>query len=74
MFPVDARFQSSVHRLQEVVAVRLDMKADQVRSQQSVDQLALPGADRKRLGIRPWDMPENRHARVRPFFLQHSGQ
>ena len=48
MLPVDARFQSAVHGVQEIVAVRLDVEADQIGAQHAVEQFALPGADRRR--------------------------
>ena len=55
---IDARFQRSVHRLQEIVAMRLDMEADEVGAEHAVQHLALPGADGERLGIGPGNVPE----------------
>ena len=72
--PLDARFQDAVHGLQEIVAVRLDMEPDQVRSQQSVEQLALPRTDAERFRVRPRDMPEHADARVRTALLDHPRQ
>ena len=45
VFPVNFGFEYVVHGIQEVVAVCLRMKADQVRSQQTVKQFPLPGTD-----------------------------
>ena len=39
VFPIDARFQDSVHGLQEVVAVRLNVKPNQIGAEQSVKQV-----------------------------------
>src|SRR5260221_13383678 len=36
MFPIDPRFQRVIHGLQKIVAVRLDMESDQIRSEHSV--------------------------------------
>ena len=63
--PIDARFQRAVHGLQKVVAVRLDVEADQVGAQQAVEQFALPRADAEGLRIRPGDVPEDGDARIR---------
>ena len=34
--PIDARLDDAIHRLQEICAMRLDMKADEIRAQQTV--------------------------------------
>src|SRR5262249_18673902 len=69
MFPVNPGFQSTVDGLQEVVAVGLNGEADQVRSQQSIEQLTLPWADTESFRIGPRNMPKDRHTRVGTFFL-----
>ena len=74
VLPLDARFQRTVHGVQKVVAVRLNVKADQVRAEQPVQQFVLPRADPEGLGIRPRDVPENGHARVGALFLDHRGK
>ena len=38
------------------------------------DEFALPRTDAERFGIGPGDVPENRHARVGPRFLDHARQ
>ena len=68
----DSSVRSTV--FEKVVAVRLNVKADQVGAEQPVQQFALPGADPEGLGIRPGNMPENRHARVGALFLDHRGK
>src|SRR3954447_8590826 len=39
--------------------MRLDVKADQIRSKQPVEQFTLPGANPESFGVWPRDMPEN---------------
>src|SRR5579864_1636244 len=64
--PLDARLERSVDGLQNIVAMRLNVKADQVGAQQSFQQFALPWTNAERLRIRPGNMPENGYARIRP--------
>src|SRR5260370_10182282 len=54
--------------------MRLNVKSDEIRSQQSVHQLPLPGTDTEGFRVGPRDMPENSHARVRPVLLDHLWQ
>src|SRR5260370_33185105 len=49
--------------------MRLNVKADQVRAEQPLQQAALPGADAGGLGVRARDMPENGQARGGALFL-----
>ena len=72
--PLNAAFEHLVHGVEEVVAVRLDLEADQVGAQQAVQQFALPGADSERLGIGPGNVPEDRHARVGTQLLHQPRQ
>src|SRR5580692_4661609 len=74
MFPVDTRLDDPVDRLQEVIAVRLHMKADKICSQQPVHQLPLPGTDAEGFRVWPRDMPEDRDARVRPLLFDQPRQ
>ena len=46
--PFDPRFQRPVNGLQEIVAVRLDVKADQVRAQQPLEQFPSPRTNTER--------------------------
>ena len=54
--------------------MRLRVKTNQVRPQQSVNQLTLPGTNSEHFRIRPRNMPENCYARIRTGFLHHSRQ
>src|SRR5213075_865937 len=49
--PVDPRLERAVDRLEEVVAVVLRVKADEVGAQHPREQLLLPGADRAGLDL-----------------------
>ncbi len=72
--PVEPRLKRAVHRLQEIVAVRLHVETDQVGAQQPVQQFALPGADAERFRVRPRDVPEDRNPGIRPPLLDHARQ
>ena len=74
MFPVDARLNDPVDRLQKISTMGLNVEPDQVGAQQPVHQFALPWTNSEGLRIRPRDMPENGHARIRPFLLDQPGQ
>src|ERR1035438_2531959 len=52
----------------------LNVEANQIRSQQAIDQFSLPRTDSKRFRVRPWYMPEDRNPRVRTRLLDHPGQ
>src|SRR5881396_3180442 len=72
--PVNPRLERAVDRLEEVVAVVLRVEADEVGAQHPGEQLRLPGADREGLGVRPRDVPEDRHTGVGPLRLDERGQ
>src|SRR5690349_7917264 len=69
--PFCKSFQGAVHGFQEIVAVRLNVKADQIGTEKPVDEFTLPWANAKYLRVGPGDMPENRDARVGADFLDH---
>ena len=69
--PFRERLDRAVHGFQEIVAVRLDLEANEVGAQQTIDKLALPRADAKGFRIRPWNVPKDRNPRVGPRFLNH---
>ena len=71
---LDARLQGAVHRLQEVVAVVLDVESQQVVAEQAVEDFVLPGADAEDLAVGPGDVPELQHHQVRPGLLEHPRQ
>src|SRR5215472_6848214 len=72
--PFDSALQGLIHGLEKIVAMRLDMKADQIRTQQPVQQFALPRTDPERLGVWPRDMPKNGDAGIRTLGLDHAGE
>src|SRR5579871_1029604 len=47
--PVNSGFQCVIHGVEEIIAVGLDMEANQVRSEQAVQQFALPRTDSESL-------------------------
>src|SRR5207248_1327457 len=74
MFPVNLGLQYVVNSVQEVVTVSLRVKADQVRSQQTVEQLPLPWTDAERFRVGPGNMPEDRDSGIWQSLLQHARQ
>ena len=55
---VDARFEHAIHRVDEVVAVKLGVKSEDAAAKHSLEQFHPPRADCKCLGIGPRDVPE----------------
>src|SRR6202012_2521894 len=74
MFPINTCLKYAVDRTEKIVTVRLNMKADQVRAEQAIQQLLLPGADAERFRIGPWNMPEDCNSRVRHPVFHHARQ
>ena len=74
MLPIDARFQRAVNGIQEVIAMELDMKGDEVRPQHSVKEFPLPRADAEGFGVRPWDVPEEANPGIWPPFFYQPGE
>src|ERR1700685_1494344 len=72
VLPVDSRLQSAVHRLKKIIAMRLDVKSNQVGAEHSVNQFPLPRADAKRLRVRPGNVPEDCNPSIRTFALNQS--
>ena len=54
--------------------MRLNVETNEIRSEKAVEKLPLPRADSKRFRVRPWNVPENRYARVGSRFLDHPRQ
>src|SRR5213083_2849080 len=74
MLPVNAGFQGAIDCLQEVGAMGLDMEADEVSTQQTIQQFALPRADRKGPPISARECAK-KWRRVRPaLFLYQAWQ
>src|SRR5580698_1756692 len=72
--PVRICFERPVHRLQKIIAMRLHMKPNQIRAQQSIQKFALPRTNSNRLRIRPRNVPEDRDMRVGPLLLDQTRQ
>ena len=73
-FRIDPGFHQAVGRIQEVVAVVLNVKPDQIAAQHPFQDFLLVGADRKDLRIGPGDVPEQGDGRIRAFLLDHLRQ
>jgi len=71
--PLRERFDRAVHGLQKIVAVRLNVKANEIGAEKTIDQLALPRTEFQKLPRSARNVPEDRHARVRPGILNHRG-
>ncbi len=72
--PLNAGLDSAVYSLEKVVTMGLNVKANQVGAQQSIEQLALPRTDTEGLWIGPWNVPENRYLGVRTLALNELWQ
>ena len=71
---LDARLQGAVHRLQEVHAVILDVKRQNIIAEEAVEDLFLPRADAEHLAVGPRDVPEVEDDQVRPGLAEHPRQ
>ena len=65
---VDLAFDGAIERRQEILAVVERVEAEDVGTEQVQQQLALPRADAKGLGVWPRDVPEQRDGRARHAF------
>jgi len=65
--PLDPAFQGLVHGFQEIVAVRLNMEAEKIRAQQSIQEFPLPGTDPEGFRVGPRYVPEDCHPGIGPF-------
>ena len=52
--------------------MRLNVESDEVSSQKTVDEFALPRTDAEGFRIGPGNVPEDGDTRVRPRFFDHS--
>ena len=71
---VDARLERAIDGVEKVVAVILDVEAEQVVAEQAVQDVFAPRADAERFAIRPRDVPELADGHVGPRFLDESRQ
>jgi hypothetical protein len=71
---VSARFEHAIHRGEKIMAVKRNVKPDQVGAEQPIKQFGLPGANSECLRIGPGNMPEDRDARIGPLLLDKARQ
>ena len=74
VFPIDARLENTVYGIEEIVAVSAHMETDEIRTEEAIEQFALPRADLKSLRCGPRDVPEDCDPRVGDAILQHARQ
>ncbi len=74
MLVVDARLERAIDGVEKVVAVILDVKAEQIVAEQPVQDVLAPRADAERLAVRPRNVPELAHRHVGPRFLHEARQ
>src|SRR6266404_5429969 len=72
--PLDPAFQGLVHGFQEIVAVRLNMEAEKIRTQQSIQEFPLPGTDPEGFRVGPRYVPEDCHPGIGSFRFYEPGQ
>src|SRR3990167_9306221 len=72
--PVDTNGEETIDRIKKVVAVRLQVKPDKIRSEHSFQDLSLPGTNLERFEVRPGDVPEETDNGVGPPLLDEPGQ
>src|SRR6266436_6941176 len=72
--PFGEGFHGAIYCGKKIIAVGLNVKADEVGAQQTVDQFALPGADAENFRIRPGNVPEDGDAGIGARFLDHAGK
>jgi len=74
MIPVNASLKHTIYGAHEIVAVSLDMKSDEICTQQPIQQILLPRAYAEGVRIGPGYMPEDGDSGVRHPFLDHAGK
>ena len=75
--PFRERLKSAVDGFQKIVAVRLNVEADEICAEKSVEQFALPRTNAEDFRIRPGNVPEDGDASIRTCFLdqaRHQGK
>src|SRR5712672_1414428 len=70
--PVHARFEMAVDRIEEIVAMKLGVKAEDRGAEQSVEDLLAPRADAECFRIWPRDVPEGDDRRARQPLADHA--
>jgi hypothetical protein len=70
--PFRKRLNRAINCFEKIIAMRLNVKTDEVGSEKTVDKLALPGANPEDFSIGPGNVPEDGDTRIGPRFLDHS--
>src|SRR3989338_5561485 len=65
LLPINAGFDESIDGVQKVVAMELDVKPQEVGPEHAIKQLTRPWTDGEGFGVRPGDVPKQRHPRIR---------
>src|SRR5258706_2560778 len=68
---LDARFQSAIDGLDEILAVKTRLEAHDGAAEHALQNFAPPGADPKGLGVRPRNVPEGEDRRPRKPLPDH---
>src|ERR1700730_16244690 len=72
MIPVNASLKHTIYGAHEIVAVSLDMKSDEICTQQPIQQILLPRTYAESLRIGPGYVPEDGDFGGRHPFLDHA--
>ena len=71
MLVLDARFQSAIDGLDEILAVKTRLETHDGAAEHALQNFAPPGADPKGLGVRPRNVPEGEDRRPRKPLPDH---
>src|SRR5581483_4490860 len=74
MLNVDHRFDAAVYRVQEIGAVVLKMKPEEIVSQQAVQEFFAPWKHAKHLAVGPRNVPELGHDQLGIPLFEHPRQ
>ena len=71
---IDAGLDQPVDGIEEIVAVKLRVEAEDAAAQKAVEQFLPERADRERFRVRPRDVPERDDRRLRQLLADHPRQ
>ncbi len=71
MLVLDARFEIAIDRLEEVLAVKAGVKAEDGAAEHALENLAPPRADSEGFRIRPGNVPEREDRRLGQLRADH---
>src|SRR5439155_9535218 len=74
LFHIDLRFQGAVDRFEKVVAMILDVKAQQVIAEKTVQDFILVRTNPKDFAVGPGDVPEMENDQIGPGVAKHARQ